>query len=141
MKLEERRTVSVIVPAHNEEKSIGRAIDAIRSQSRPGVTVEIIVADDGSTDRTVEQARAAGAQVVEAPTGAGGIPPLRATAEHSRQPETRWSSSTPTARRARGGWRPFWPHTTAGSPSWVALSTCPRASRSKPAATTTAVGT
>ncbi len=51
--------VSVIIPALNEERSIGAVITAI-----PEWVDEIIVADNGSTDRTAEIARMLGARVV-----------------------------------------------------------------------------
>jgi len=46
--------VSVVVPALNEERFIARCLESIRRQ---GVPVEIVVVDNGSTDRTVEIAR------------------------------------------------------------------------------------
>ena len=53
--------VSVIIPALNEEESIGKVIADI-----PKVCIgEIIVVDNGSIDRTAEVARAAGARVVQ----------------------------------------------------------------------------
>ena len=53
--------VSVIIPALNEEESIGKVIADI-----PKTCVEeIIVVDNGSIDRTAEVARAAGARVVQ----------------------------------------------------------------------------
>ena len=60
--------VSVIIPAFNEEESIGKVIADI-----PKVCVgEIIVVDNGSIDRTAEVAHAAGARVVrEARRGYG----------------------------------------------------------------------
>jgi cellulose synthase/poly-beta-1,6-N-acetylglucosamine synthase-like glycosyltransferase len=45
--------VSVIVPAYNEEKSISRCIEALLSQDYSG-TMEIIVINDGSSDKTAE---------------------------------------------------------------------------------------
>ena len=42
--------VSVIVPARNEEASLGACLESLVSQS--GVAFEILVVDDGSTDRT-----------------------------------------------------------------------------------------
>ena len=47
---------SVIIPAHNEEKVLGRCLDALLADSRPG-EMEIVVAANGCTDRTVEIAR------------------------------------------------------------------------------------
>jgi cellulose synthase/poly-beta-1,6-N-acetylglucosamine synthase-like glycosyltransferase len=45
--------VTVIVPAYNEEKSIGRCIEALLNQDYKG-TMEIIVVNDGSRDKTAE---------------------------------------------------------------------------------------
>ena len=42
--------ISIIVPAYNVEQWIGRCIESIRNQSYKNL--EIIVIDDGSTDRT-----------------------------------------------------------------------------------------
>jgi glycosyltransferase involved in cell wall biosynthesis len=51
--------VSVIIPALNEEDSIGRVLGDIPS----GLTHEVIVVDNGSTDRTPEIAAGLGARV------------------------------------------------------------------------------
>ncbi len=50
--------VSVIVPARNEERCLGRCLDSLLTQK--GVDFEIIVVDDGSTDRTREIALSRG---------------------------------------------------------------------------------
>jgi glycosyltransferase involved in cell wall biosynthesis len=55
--------VSVVIPALNEEEPIG---DVVRAVPRE-IASEVIVADNGSTDRTAEAARAAGARVVSEP--------------------------------------------------------------------------
>lgn len=44
--------VSVVIPAYNEEATIGRCIDALTKQNYSKISYEIIVVDDGSTDRT-----------------------------------------------------------------------------------------
>ena len=54
--------IGVVIPALNEEQAIGRVIADI-----PSWVDTIIVADNGSTDRTVETARAAGATVTHEP--------------------------------------------------------------------------
>src|SRR3989304_759091 len=46
--------ISVIIPAHNEEKTILRAIRSIVGNDYPISKREIIVVDDGSVDQTVE---------------------------------------------------------------------------------------
>ena len=53
--------ISVIIPAFNEEFSIGKVIADIPK----GLVQTIIVVDNGSTDRTAEAARIAGARVVQ----------------------------------------------------------------------------
>lgn len=51
-----RTFVSVVIPAYNSEKVISRVIEALLHQSYPKNKYEIIVVDDGSTDRTAEVA-------------------------------------------------------------------------------------
>lgn len=52
--------VSVVIPALNEEATIGRVVAAVPRD----VADEVIVVDNGSTDATADRARAAGARVV-----------------------------------------------------------------------------
>ncbi|MCP5787257.1 glycosyltransferase, partial [Klebsiella pneumoniae] len=61
-------TVSVCIPARNEEPTVGAIVSTIRSQLVEGLGLvdEIVVVDDHSTDRTGEEAAAAGARVVAA---------------------------------------------------------------------------
>lgn len=47
--------VTVIVPAYNEEKAIGKTVEDLLRLAYPNK--EIIIVDDGSTDRTLEVAR------------------------------------------------------------------------------------
>lgn len=54
--------IKVIIPAFNEERSIGRVIADI-----PDLVSEVILANNGSTDKTAEVAAAAGATVVDQP--------------------------------------------------------------------------
>jgi GT2 family glycosyltransferase len=48
--------VSVVVPARNEEAFLGRCLDTILAQSFPRDGMEVIVVENGSTDRTAEVA-------------------------------------------------------------------------------------
>jgi glycosyltransferase involved in cell wall biosynthesis len=57
--------VSVIIPARNEEASMGACLDSFSDQS--GFSFEVIVVDDHSTDRTKEIAKSMpGVQVIDA---------------------------------------------------------------------------
>jgi glycosyltransferase involved in cell wall biosynthesis len=56
--------VSVIIPALNEEEPIA---DVVRGVAATSISREIIVVDNGSTDRTADRAREAGAKVVTEP--------------------------------------------------------------------------
>lgn len=58
------RTVSVVIPARDEERSLPGLVQALRDQTVP--VHEIVVVDDGSADDTAAVARAAGAEVVPA---------------------------------------------------------------------------
>jgi len=65
-------TLSIIVPAWNEEKYIARTLDSLRRavavyETERDATAEIIVVDNNSTDRTAEIARSKGARVVFEP--------------------------------------------------------------------------
>jgi glycosyltransferase involved in cell wall biosynthesis len=52
--------ISVIVPALNEESVIGRCLASLQQQKLPATRFEVIVVDNGSTDRTREIARGFG---------------------------------------------------------------------------------
>ncbi len=62
--------ISVVIPAYNEEAYLGECLAALVSnehggpQRYPAAGYEVIVADNNSTDRTAEIARACGARVV-----------------------------------------------------------------------------
>lgn len=65
---------ALIVPALNEEPVLGQMLDAVPA----GLYRIVIVADNGSTDRTAEVARAHGAVVVREPERGYGAACLRA---------------------------------------------------------------
>lgn len=58
--------ISVVIPAYDEEDAIAREVDTIRrALTAHGIEHEILVVDDGSTDRTAALASAAGARVLQ----------------------------------------------------------------------------
>ncbi|MES2216753.1 MAG: glycosyltransferase family 2 protein [Patescibacteria group bacterium] len=60
--------LSIVIPCLNEKETIVRCIEeAKQGILRLGISAEIIVADNGSSDGSVELARAAGARVVHVP--------------------------------------------------------------------------
>lgn len=61
--------VMVMIPAYNEEKTVEAVI---RTTKTLHPDFEVVVIDDGSDDRTVEKAKAAGAPVVSLPFHCGG---------------------------------------------------------------------
>ena len=67
-------TLSIVIPAYNEERFIGRLLELVRAVPLDplGVTKEIIVVDDCSTDRTGEIASATeGVRVYRMPVNGG----------------------------------------------------------------------
>lgn len=76
----DRKRVSVIIPVLNEQDSIGLVIRDIPAH----LVTEIIVVDNGSTDRTAEMARNAGARVVRENHRGYGAACLRGIASANR---------------------------------------------------------
>ncbi|MCG6939543.1 MAG: glycosyltransferase [Gammaproteobacteria bacterium] len=60
-----KNTASVIIPAYNEEEYIQQTLQALTNNN----SLEIIIVDNGSTDRTAEIARQQGVKVIEFPVG------------------------------------------------------------------------
>jgi glycosyltransferase involved in cell wall biosynthesis len=56
---EPRSKIAAVIPAYNEEKHIGDVVRRTRQKLD-----DVLVVDDGSTDKTADRARAAGAEVI-----------------------------------------------------------------------------
>lgn len=63
-----KKSVSVVIPAYNEEATVAQVVKVARSLD---YVDEVIVVDDGSSDRTVEEAEGAGATVISHITNEG----------------------------------------------------------------------
>ncbi|MEW6636440.1 MAG: glycosyltransferase family 2 protein [Actinomycetota bacterium] len=63
--------IAVVIPAKDEEATIGELLDRLASVEVSGYELRPIVVDDGSADRTAEIARSRGAQVVSHPENRG----------------------------------------------------------------------
>jgi glycosyltransferase involved in cell wall biosynthesis len=60
--------VSIVIPCLNEERTLGTCIDkALAAFEAAGIAGEVVVADNGSSDSSVELAERHGARVVHAP--------------------------------------------------------------------------
>ncbi|HTE70392.1 MAG TPA: glycosyltransferase family 2 protein [Actinomycetes bacterium] len=73
-------SVSVVVPARDEAGRIGGCVAALLAQD--AAVAEVVVVDDGSTDGTAEEAKAAGARVEPAPPPGPGAAGKAAACAH-----------------------------------------------------------
>jgi cellulose synthase/poly-beta-1,6-N-acetylglucosamine synthase-like glycosyltransferase len=91
--------VTLIVPAYDEEGVIGRRVANALELDYPREHLEVVVASDGSSDRTAELARSAGADLVlELPRG-GKVAALNAAVRETRGEVVAFSD-------ANAYWRP-----------------------------------
>ena len=63
LKLKEYPSITVCVPAHNEETTIERTIASLLNLDYPKDKLKIVVVNDGSTDKTLEVAKKFGKQI------------------------------------------------------------------------------
>ena len=76
-------TVSVVIPARDEESTVGAVVDAVRRAwiDETPLIDELVVIDSDSVDATAQQARAAGATVHAAARVRPDLPPARGKGE------------------------------------------------------------
>ena len=67
-------TISVCIPARNEELTVGAVVSTVRRElvERHALVDEVVVVDDGSRDQTAALATAAGARVISGPAAGKG---------------------------------------------------------------------
>jgi cellulose synthase/poly-beta-1,6-N-acetylglucosamine synthase-like glycosyltransferase len=92
-------SVSLIVAAHDEEGVIAAKVANALALEYPRELLEVIVASDGSSDRTVERAREAGADLVLDLDRRGKLPAQNAAAERAGGEVLAFSDANAT-------WRP-----------------------------------
>ena len=65
--------ISVVIPAFNEERAVHATVESVRAvlAKIDAGNAEVIVVDDGSSDRTAEEAERAGARVIRKPQNIG----------------------------------------------------------------------
>src|SRR5438105_2031536 len=72
-KLRLSRSISIVIPAYNEEKRLGASLEKIQRYLTTASWdfIEVIVVDDGSRDTTSQIARNAGVRLLENPGNQG----------------------------------------------------------------------
>lgn len=81
----EGMSLSIVIPAYNEEGAVRHTIEEVRAAMEPcGIPYEIIVIDDGSEDRTLEIARETGVRVDSNQVNTGYGAALKRGIRHAR---------------------------------------------------------
>ncbi len=93
--------ISVVIPTFNAERTLPRCFDSLIAAAVRGVLREVIVADGGSSDATLEIADAAGAHILQV-----------------RRPVSRAELLIAGAAAARSDWLLFLRADTALEPGW-----------------------
>lgn len=80
-----KRKISILIPAHNEERGIGNVIDRIISVMKEStISYEIIVVDDGSTDKTADIVRKMNVSLIQHPFNKGYGAALKTGIRHAQ---------------------------------------------------------
>jgi len=69
--------ISVIVPAYNEEAAVGMVVNEIQQTLKGKYDFEVLVVDDGSTDKTLEAAKKTKAKVLRHERNQGKVAAIR----------------------------------------------------------------
>lgn len=102
--------IAVVVPAQDEERLIGGAIEALlvaAGRVAPQVETTVVVAADGCTDRTAEVARAGGVTVIEvaeANVGAARAAGFAWVLDQDDRPDRLWLATTDADSRVTPDW-------------------------------------
>ncbi len=105
-------TVSIIVPARNEEASIARCLRGLLAQRYPQDALEVIVVDDNSTDRTADIVRGFSSEHPNLQLIAAGELP----GGWKGKPHACWQG----AKVAKGAWLCFMDSDTSAQPTLTA---------------------
>ncbi len=62
-------SVSIVIPAYNEEKYIVETLQCLKKQEQKNI--EVIVVDDGSVDQTAELSKEFADQIIRLPSNQG----------------------------------------------------------------------
>ncbi|PQJ11639.1 hypothetical protein CJD36_007535 [Flavipsychrobacter stenotrophus] len=79
--------VSIIIPTYNRANLIGYTLNSLRQEFHPGISIEILVVDDGSDDGTEDMIRSNYAHVIFLKNRGKGAPAARNTGLHAAKGE------------------------------------------------------
>jgi len=83
--LDERSGLSVVIPAYNEEESIGDVIKKLQNiLENSGYNYDVIVVDDGSTDKTADIVQETGVRLIRHPFNRGYGAALKTGIRHAQ---------------------------------------------------------
>ncbi|MCI0527270.1 MAG: glycosyltransferase family 2 protein, partial [Nitrospira sp.] len=75
-------SVTVIIPVYNEEPIIGHVVSEVKKVI--GIQGDVLVVNDGSTDKTAEMAKQAGARVISHPYNIGNGAAIKTGIRHAK---------------------------------------------------------
>ena len=60
-------SVSVVMATYNSQRTIKKALESVRNQNYPQKMIEIVIADGGSTDKTLSIAKKYKVRIIHVP--------------------------------------------------------------------------